>query len=59
MMPVRLISPTVGLTPTREFAADGLRIDPEVSVPTVAAPRAAAIAAPLPELEPLGVTLVS
>src|SRR3954466_6412517 len=33
-MPVRLTSPTVGLMPTRRFCEAGLRIDPDVSVPT-------------------------
>src|SRR5689334_16748756 len=52
--PCRLISPTVGLIPTTELALDGLKIDPEVSVPTVAAARFAAAATPGPELDPPG-----
>jgi hypothetical protein len=52
--PVRLISPTVGLMPTSPFAPDGHTIDPSVSVPTPMAARFAAIAAPVPELDPHG-----
>ena len=51
-MPVRLMSPTVGLMPTSAAAADGHTIDPSVSVPTPMAARLAAIAAPVPELDP-------
>src|SRR6186713_2929484 len=54
MMPVRLTRPTVGLMPTRPLAPDGQTIDPSVSVPTPMAARFAAIAAPVPELEPQG-----
>src|SRR5712692_6615790 len=54
MMPVRLARPTVGLMPTSEFWFDGLKIDPEVSVPMVAAAKLAAAAAPGPELDPPG-----
>ncbi len=50
MMPWRLIRPTVGLTATSWLALAGLRIDPEVSVPTLAAQKLAAV--PVPELEP-------
>src|SRR5262249_58424236 len=46
--------PPVGLIPTRLFAPDGHTIDPSVSVPTPIAARFAAIAAPVPELEPQG-----
>ncbi len=53
-MPLRLIRPTVGLTPTMPFAEDGLTIEPSVSVPTAAAQRLAATAAPEPELDPHG-----
>ena len=42
--------PTVGLMPTSMFWLDGLRIEPEVSVPTFAAQKLAAV--PMPELEP-------
>src|SRR5262245_9280228 len=54
MIPVLLTSPIVGLMPTRELAPDGQTIDPSVSVPTPTAARFAAIAAPVPELEPHG-----
>jgi hypothetical protein len=51
---VRLISPTVGLTPTTEFAAAGDRIEPDVSVPTVSGAYPAAAATAEPALDPLG-----
>src|SRR5688572_20922882 len=54
MIPVRLTSPTVGLSPTRPFTADGHMMLPSVSVPTPIAARLAAIATPLPELDPHG-----
>src|SRR5260370_7211736 len=57
MIPVRLARPTVGLTPASEFALAGLRIDPEVSVPMVAAAKLAAAAAPGPALDPPGVRI--
>ena len=50
MMPCRLIRPTVGLTAASRLAFAGLRIDPEVSVPTFATQKLAAV--PVPELEP-------
>ena len=50
MTPYRLTRPTVGLMPTSMFWLDGLRIDPDVSVPTFAAQKLAAV--PMPELEP-------
>src|SRR4051812_24177513 len=50
MTPYRLTRPTVGLMPTSMFWFAGLRIDPDVSVPTLAAHRLAAV--PIPELEP-------
>src|SRR5262245_36404977 len=53
-MPARLMSPTVGLMPTREPAAAGEVIEPSVSVPMQAAARQAAPPAPEPELEPEG-----
>ncbi len=53
-MPLRLTSPTVGLTPTSADAADGETMEPSVSVPTATAQRLAATAAPEPELEPDG-----
>src|SRR5207249_8122372 len=48
--PYRLIRPTVGLMPTSIVAFDGVRIDPDVSVPTFAAQKFAAV--PTPELDP-------
>src|SRR5205823_10131162 len=54
---VRLIRPTVGLMPTKAFAADGQTIEPSVSVPTPIAARFAATAAPVPELDPHGFRL--
>ena len=54
MMPERLTSPTVGLMPTSALTPDGQTIDPSVSVPTPTAARFAAIAAPVPELDPQG-----
>ena len=50
--PVRLRLPVVGFNPTRELALAGESIEPEVSEPTAATAYSAAIAAPLPELEP-------
>jgi hypothetical protein len=52
--PERLVSPRVGLIPTRLLFDDGQTIDPSVSVPRAAAARLAAGAAPDPELEPQG-----
>ena len=52
-MPARLTRPTVGRRPTMPCWADGLTIEPEVSVPIVTAARPAAAAEPEPELEPL------
>src|SRR5688572_29458262 len=54
IIPERLTNPTVGLMPTSALTAEGQRIDPSVSVPTPTAARLAAIAAPVPELEPHG-----
>src|SRR5580698_10537245 len=54
MMPFRLISPTVGLMPTRPLIEAGETIEPSVSVPTATAHRLAASAAAEPELEPDG-----
>src|SRR3954447_13513043 len=52
MMPARLMRPSVGLMPTSPDADDGQRTDPSVSVPMPIAARLAAIAVPVPELEP-------
>src|SRR5919112_5569196 len=54
MMPARLTSPTVGLSPTSALAPDGHTIDPSVSVPIPTAARFAAMAAPVPELDAHG-----
>jgi len=54
MMPLRLTSPTVGLIPTRPATADGQMMLPSVSVPMPTAARLAAIAVPVPALEPQG-----
>ena len=56
MMPLRLTRPTVGLMPTTPFAVAGLRIDPDVSVPTATATRLAFVEMPEPELDPPGVS---
>src|SRR5580704_7155898 len=53
-MPLRLRRPSVGLIPTRPLLFDGETMEPSVSVPTPAAARLAAIAAPVPELDPDG-----
>src|ERR1051326_2430739 len=52
--PSRLVNPTVGLMPTTPFAADGLMIEPSVSVPSAARHRFAETATPEPELDPPG-----
>src|SRR5690606_1803541 len=52
--PQRLIRPTVGLMAASIETFDGPRMDPDVSVPTLAAHRFAAV--PLPELDPAGVS---
>src|SRR5262245_7836192 len=54
MIPARLTSPSVGLMPTSELTDAGETIDPSVSLPMPAAAKFAAIAAPVPELEPDG-----
>ena len=46
--------PTVGLIPASMFWLAGDRIDPDVSVPTFAAQKLAAV--PVPELDPDGVS---
>src|SRR5215217_2667639 len=52
--PERLVSPRVGLIPTRALWEEGQTIDPSVSVPRAPAARLAAAAVPDPELEPHG-----
>src|SRR5882724_3014835 len=51
-MPLPGINPTVGLMPTSPLIEDGETTDPSVSVPTAAAHKLAAAAAPEPELDP-------
>ena len=53
-MPLRLIRPGVTLRPTRLSNDDGRRIEPPVSSPMPMAARLAAIAQPVPPLEPPG-----
>src|SRR3954463_2389674 len=50
MTPYRLTRPTVGLIPASMFWFDGLGVEPDVSVPTLAAHRLVAV--PTPLLEP-------
>jgi len=52
--PDLLVSPRVGLIPTRALWEEGQTIDPSVSVPSETAARLAAVAVPDPELEPHG-----
>src|SRR5687767_5955570 len=54
MMPRRLTTPTVGLMPTRPLTEAGQMMLPSVSVPTPIEARLAAIAAPVPALDPQG-----
>src|SRR3954447_22456010 len=52
MIPARLTRPSVGLIPTRPDADDGQTTEPSVSVPMPTVARFAAIADPVPELDP-------
>src|SRR3954453_11807285 len=52
MIPARLMRPRVGLIPTKPDADDGPTTEPSVSVPIPTAARFAAIADPVPELDP-------
>ena len=54
MIPVRLASPCVPRMPTRLLCEAGMRIDPQVSLPIPTAAKFAAMAAPVPPLEPPG-----
>jgi hypothetical protein len=54
MMPERLTSPTVGLSPTTPQYDAGETMDPFVSVPTDTEQKFADTAAAEPELEPEG-----
>ena len=52
--PSRLDKPTVPRKPTRLLCADGIRIEPQVSLPIPAAARLAATVAAVPPLDPPG-----
>ena len=52
---VRLTSPIVGFSPTSPLSDDGHTIEPSVSVPTAAAAKLAATAAPDPLDDPQAV----
>ena len=54
-----LESPLVGRRPTRLFCDEGMRIEPHVSLPQPTAAKLAAIAVPVPPLEPPGFLLKS
>src|ERR1700733_10004335 len=56
--PARLVSPTVGLIPTRPLALDGQTMLPSVSLPNAKTAKFADAAAPEPELEPQGLRLI-
>src|SRR4051812_34448238 len=58
-MPSRLDRPAVPRRPNRLFSDEGLRIDPQVSVPIPAAAKLAATAAAVPPLDPPGLRLGS
>ena len=57
--PSRLDRPSVPRSPTRLLCIDGIRMDPQVSLPMPAAEKLAAMAAPVPPLEPPGFRDVS
>jgi hypothetical protein len=59
MMPSRLNSPCVTRRPTRLLCDEGIRIEPHVSVPIPTTAKFAAIAAPVPPLDPPGLRRVS
>ncbi len=59
MIPSILDNPLVGLSPTKSFCAAGMRIEPHVSLPHPTAAKLAAIAAPVPPLEPPGLRVRS
>src|ERR1700733_4489045 len=54
IIPLLLISPTVGLIPTMPLEDEGQTIEPSVSVPIAAAHKFAETPAPEPELDPHG-----
>ena len=53
-MPSPLASPRVPRSPASAWCAEGMRIDPQVSLPMPKAPKLAATAAPVPPLDPPG-----
>ena len=53
-MPAMLDNPFVGRKPTRLLCDAGMRMEPHVSVPIPTAAKLAAMAAPVPPLEPPG-----
>src|SRR5258706_189868 len=59
MTPARLTNPRVGRMPTRLLAEAGERTDWPVSLPRPSTAKLAAIAAPVPPLEPPGVRVRS
>ena len=58
-MPSPLASPRVPRSPARAWWADGIRIDPQVSLPMPTAPKLAPTAAPVPPLDPPGLRVGS
>jgi len=52
--PARLVRPTVGFMPTTEFALDGHKMEPSVSVPSDTATKFAATDIADPLLDPQG-----
>ncbi len=58
-MPSPLASPRVPRSPTSAWCADGMRIEPQVSLPIPKAPKLAATAAPVPPLDPPGLRVGS
>ena len=54
MIPLRLARPCVSRIPTRLLCDAEMRIEPQVSLPMPTAAKLAAIAAPVPPLEPPG-----
>src|SRR5439155_11016827 len=58
-IPSMLDNPLVGRSPKRLLAADGIRIEPQVSDPQPIAAKLAAIPAAVPPLEPPGIRVGS
>ena len=59
IIPCVLANPLVGRSPKRLLLEAGIRIDPQVSLPHPIVAKFAAIAAPVPPLEPPGFLDVS